>query len=132
MGPVGRRSATTSTIRGLRLDTDYNPYFSIQGRGQTVIIVRPYEEFHERLRPQDFCFYGYALYCPPTTLGNQDYHEHTSGASFQTGYFKKVTLTAGYYWGQGVNFEALPPAPRRFLRPTIILFWRAKIRLRPD
>ena len=96
---------------GLRLDTDYNPYFSIQGRGQTVFIVRPYEEFHERLRPQDFCFYGYALYCPPTTLGNQDYHEHTSGASFQTGYLKKVTLTAGYYWGQGVNFEALPPAP---------------------
>ena len=95
----------------MRLDTDYNPYFSIQGRGQTVIIVRPYEEFHERLRPQDFCFYGYALYCPPTTLGNQDYHEHTSGASFQTGYLKKVTLTAGYYWGQGVNFEALPPAP---------------------
>ena len=96
---------------GLRLDTDYNPYFSMQGRGQTVIIVRPYEEFHERLRPQDFCFYGYAMYCPPTTLGNQDYQEHTSGASFQTGYLKKVTLTAGYYWGQGVNFEALPPAP---------------------
>jgi hypothetical protein len=96
---------------GLRLDADYNPYFSIQGRGQTVIIVRPYEAFHERLRPQDFCFYGYALYCTPTTLGNQDYHEHTSGASFQTGYLKKVTLSAGYYWGQGVNFEALPPAP---------------------
>ena len=73
--------------------------------------MRPYEEFRERLRPQDFCFYGYALYCAPTTLGNQDYHEHTSGASFQTGYFKKVTLTAGYYWGQGVNFVALPPAP---------------------
>jgi len=96
---------------GLRLDTDYNPYFSMQGRGQTVIIVRPYEEFHERLRPQDFCFYGYALYCAPTTLGSQDYHEHTSGASFQTGYLKKVTLNAGYYWGQGLNFVALPPAP---------------------
>ncbi|HEY6369809.1 MAG TPA: DUF5916 domain-containing protein [Candidatus Sulfotelmatobacter sp.] len=96
---------------GLRLDTDYNPYVSIQGRGPTVFIVRPYEEFHERLRPQDFCFYGYALYCPPTTLGNQDYREHTSGASFQTGYLKKVTLSAGYYWGQGVNFEALPPVP---------------------
>jgi hypothetical protein len=101
---------------GLRLDTDYNPYFSIQGRGQTVIVVRPYEEFHERLRPQDFCFYGYASYCSPTTLGSQDYHEHTSGASFQTGYLKKVTLNAGYYWGQGVNFEALPPAP--FAPPT--------------
>ncbi len=95
---------------GQRLDTDYVPYMAIQGRGQTLIILRPYEEFREHLRPQDFCFYGYSLYCAPTTLGNQDYHEHTSGASIQTGYFKKVTLGASYFWGQGVNFVALPPA----------------------
>ena len=93
---------------GLRLDTDYVPYFAIQGRGQTVIILRPYEELHERLRPQDFCFYGYASYCPPTALLNQDYHEHNSGASIQTGYFKRATLTASYYFGQGVNFVASP------------------------
>ena len=96
---------------GLRLDTDYVPYFAIQGRGQTVILLRPYEELRERLRPQDFCFYGYALYCAPRILGDQDYHEHTSGASIQTGYFKKVTLLASYYWGEGVNFVAPPPAP---------------------
>ena len=96
---------------GLRLDTDYGPYFAIQGRGQTVILLRPYEELRERLRPQDFCFYGYALYCAPRILGDQDYHEHTSGASIQTGYFKKVTLLASYYWGEGVNFVAPPPAP---------------------
>ena len=95
---------------GLRLDTDYVPYFAIQGRGQTVIILRPYEELRERLRPQDFCFYGYSLYCPPTTLGNQDYHEHTSGASIQTGYFKKASIAAVYSWGDGPNFVALPPA----------------------
>ncbi len=94
---------------GLRLDTDYAPYFAMQGRGQTTILVRPYEETRERLRPQDFCYYGYALFCGATT-GNQDYHEHTSGAQIQTGYFKKATLAASYYWGQGVNFEALPPA----------------------
>ena len=96
---------------GLRLDTDYVPYFAIQGRGQTVILLRPYEELRERLRPQDFCFYGYALYCAPTILGDQDYHEHTSGAFIQTGYFKKVTLLASYYWGEGVNFVAPAPAP---------------------
>ena len=96
---------------GLRLDTDYGPYFAIQGRGQTVILLRPYEELRERLRPQDFCFYGYALYCAPRILGDQDYHEHPSGASIQTGYFKKVTLLASYYWGEGVNFVAPPPAP---------------------
>ena len=91
---------------GLRLDTDYIAYLAIQGRAQTVIFLRPYEETRERLRPQDFCFYGYA--CPPAGLPNQDYHEHTSGASAQTGYFKKATLAADYYWGQGVNFVASP------------------------
>ena len=35
---------------GLRLDTDYSPYLSIQGRGQTSIYLRPYEELRERLR----------------------------------------------------------------------------------
>ena len=61
---------------GLRLDTDYAPYFAIQGRGQTIIILRPYEETRERLRPQDFCFYGYAVYCGTPNAGNFDYHEH--------------------------------------------------------
>jgi hypothetical protein len=90
---------------GLRLDTDYSPYLAIQGRGQTVIYLHPYEETRERLRPQDFCFYGY---CPSTPLLNEDYHEHNSGASFQTGYFKKATIIASYYWGDAVNFVALP------------------------
>ena len=91
---------------GLRLDTYYVPYFAVQGRGQTLFIVRPYHEIRERLRPQDFCFLGF---CPPTIAGNQDYHEHTSSALFQTGYFKKATLAASYFWGDGVNFVAQPP-----------------------
>ena len=61
---------------GLRLDTDYLDVSGDPGRGQTLIYLKPYEETHERLRPQDFCFYGYSLYCAPTTLTNQDYHEH--------------------------------------------------------
>jgi uncharacterized protein DUF5916/cellulose/xylan binding protein with CBM9 domain len=102
---------------GLRLDTDYVPYFAIQGRGQTIILLRPYEELRERLRPQDFCFYGYSLYCAPTTLANQDFHEHSSGAQFQTGYFKKVTIQAQYYWGDSVNFVAQPAAPAPHNQP---------------
>ena len=94
---------------GLRLDTFYAPYLAIQGRGQTVIFLRPYEELRERLRPQDFCFLGFGMFCPPTVLGNQDYHEHQSGANVQTSYFKKATITAGYYWGSGLNFVAAPP-----------------------
>ena len=95
---------------GLRLDTDYSPYLSIQGRGQTSIYLHPYEETRERLRPQDFCFYGYALYCSPPTLGDQDFHEHTSGASVSTGYFKFAKLQADYYWGDAINIVAAPAA----------------------
>ncbi len=95
---------------GRRLDADYTSYIAIQGRAQTIIFVRPYEKLRERLRPQDFCYYGYGLYCSPTTLGSQDFSEHTSGASIQNGYFKKATFLASYNWGEEVNFVALPPA----------------------
>jgi hypothetical protein len=89
---------TTFDHRDTRLDTDYEPYVSIQARGQTVIQLVPYEETRERLRPQDFAYLGLAA------TSNQDYHEHRSGATFQTGYFRKVTVGASYYWGDGVNF----------------------------
>jgi hypothetical protein len=99
---------------GLRLDTYYEPYLAIQSRGQTIIFIRPYEETRERLRPQDFCFYGYGSCpinpspAPNAPLPNQDYHEHRSGAAFQTGYFKKATIFASYLWGDSINFVALP------------------------
>jgi hypothetical protein len=96
---------------GLRLDTYYQPYFVLRGRGQTTFIFKPYAENRERLRPQDFCFLGFALYCAPTTLGNQDYHEHQSGATFQSAYLKKASVGVGYFWGEGANFVAAPPAP---------------------
>ena len=95
---------------GLRLDTDSFSYFAVQGRGQTIIKLKPYEETRERLRPQDFCFFGFSAYCQTPSPGNLDYHEHTSGGSFQTGYFKRATVVASYFWGDGVNFVALPPA----------------------
>jgi len=90
---------------GLRLDTDYTPQLVVQGRAQTQLYFQPYKETRERLRPQDFCFYGF---CPSPPLPNQDYHEHTSGAAIQTGYFKKATILASYYWGNAINFVALP------------------------
>jgi len=108
---------------GLRLDTDYTPYFAIQGRGQTIVYLRPYEETRERLRPQDFCFFGFSTYCAAPNPGNLDYHEHSSGASFQTSYFKRATIGATYYWGDGVNFVALPPtagaAPTPYNQPYV-------------
>ena len=85
--------------QGTRLDTDYEPYLTITGRGLTVAQLVPYEETRERLRPQDFLFLGLS-----GVTGNQDYHEHRSGANFQTGYFRKVTVKANYFWGDGVNF----------------------------
>ena len=87
--------------QGTRLDTDYEPYLTIQARGKTTVVLIPYEELRERLRPQDFAFLNPNL---PAVTGNQDYHEHSSGASVQTSYFPKVTLGAAYRWGDGANF----------------------------
>jgi hypothetical protein len=124
---------------GLRLDTDYSPYFVIQGRGQTLIAIHPYEEFRERLRPQDFCFYGFGS-CPNNPspppyapYPNQDYHERMSGASFQTGYFKKATILASYTWGDGVNFVAQPATPDPYGHPYLARedIAQASLTLRP-
>jgi Domain of unknown function (DUF5916)/Carbohydrate family 9 binding domain-like len=101
---------------GLRLDTDYSSTLVIQGRGQTVISLAPYKELRERLRPQDFCFYGF---CPSPALPNQDYHERASGAAFQTGYFKRATILASYYWGDSINFVATPTSTDPYNRPFV-------------
>ncbi|MFZ1008670.1 MAG: DUF5916 domain-containing protein [Candidatus Sulfotelmatobacter sp.] len=85
---------------GNRLDTYYDPYLRIEGRGQTNIYLDPYVELRERLRPQDFTFIGL-----PGITHNQDYHEHSSSARIQTSYFKRVTLLGIYSWGNGVNFS---------------------------
>jgi hypothetical protein len=93
---------------GTRLDTDYAPYLVVQGRGQTFIYLFPYEELRERLRPQDFCFLGFS--CQPP-IPDQDYHEHSSGASVQTSVLRKATVGASYHWGDGANFVASASAP---------------------
>ncbi|MFZ0417321.1 MAG: DUF5916 domain-containing protein [Candidatus Sulfotelmatobacter sp.] len=92
---------------GNRLDTYYDPYLRIEGKGQTHIYVDPYDEFRERLRPQDFCFLGFS--CQPA-IPNRAYHEHSSGAWVQTQVFPKVSVGATYHWGDGVNFVASPIA----------------------
>ncbi len=95
---------------GNRLDTYYDPYLAIQGRAQTVFFLLPYQELRERLRPQDFSFLGLS------TSQSQDYHEHRSGAAFQTGYFPKVLIGVRYSWGDGVNFvPAATAAPQSLL-----------------
>ena len=99
---------------GNRLDTFYDPYLKIEGRGQTYIWLDPYEELRERLRPQDFCFLGFS--CNPP-IANRDYHEHSSAARFQTSYFPKVTVGATYSFGDGVNFVASPSAPAPLNQP---------------
>lgn len=95
---------------GDRLDTYYDPYFRIEGRGQTNIYFYPYDELRERLRPQDFTFIGL-----PGLTHNQDYHEHSSGARVQTGYFRKFTIGAEYAWGDGANFSPTANALPQFL-----------------
>ncbi len=121
MGPVAQSCATISTTPACVSTPTMRLTLRFKDEARLSFICRPYEESRERLRPQDFCFYGYSLYCAPTTLGNQDYHEHTSGATVQTGYLKKATIAASYYWGDGVNFVALagvpPAAPTPYNQP---------------
>jgi hypothetical protein len=92
---------------GNRLDTYYDPYLRIEGRGQMHIWITPYEELRERLRPQDFAFLGLS-----GIDHNQDYHEHSTSANFLSSYFRRATLGAGYTWGDAANFvpaaNALP------------------------
>jgi hypothetical protein len=96
---------------GNRLDSDYEPYVTITGRGRTVIQFAPYEETRERLRPQDFAFIGLS-----GVTQNWDYHEHRSGAKFQTGFLPKVAFGASYFWGDGGNFvPAVTDVPRALL-----------------
>jgi hypothetical protein len=99
---------------GNRLDTYYDPYLKIEGRGQTFIWLEPYQELRERLRPQDFAFIGL-----PGVTHNQDYHEHLSEARFETGYFSKVLVDAQYAWGDGGNFVPAPTSvPQSLLSRT--------------
>src|ERR1700723_3046829 len=102
----GLRNRTAFDHEDTRLDTDYQPYLLLQARGQTTLVLAPYEELRERLRPQDFTFLGFA------SAPNHDYHEHNSYASVQTSYFPRATVGAAYRWGDGANFVAAPTGPR--------------------
>jgi len=82
---------------GTRLDTYYSPGFYMAFKGQSYIVVDPYVDFRERLRPSDY----------PALTQNQDYHEHNTFVSFGTSYLPKVTVQGYYQWGDGVNF--VPP-----------------------
>lgn len=82
---------------GTRLDTYYSPGLYMAWKGQTFLVLNPYVEFRERLRPSDY----------PALAQNQDYHEHNSNISVATSYFRKMTMQAYYQWGDGVNF--VPP-----------------------
>jgi hypothetical protein len=102
---------------GLRLDTDYNPDLAIILRKQTHFYFFPYEEFRERLRPQDF---------PALGTQNQDFHEHSSGVNFYTAPIPQIGLGAQYFWGDAVNFvpgfiappsRGLSPSPSGSLNP---------------
>lgn len=82
---------------GTRLDTYYSPGLYLAFKGQSYVVIDPYVEFRERLRPSDF----------PSLTANQDYHEHNSNVSFGTSYLPKVTVQGYYQLGDGVNF--VPP-----------------------
>jgi hypothetical protein len=83
---------------GTRLDLLTDPSLNVRFKGQSVLALYPYTDFHEQLRPIDF----------PSLSANRDYHEHNSSVIFGTSYLKWLLLQGYYLWGDGINF--VPPA----------------------
>jgi hypothetical protein len=105
-GPVTAWGPTLFTYQdwahdGTRLDTYYNPIFSVALRGQTFAYIYPYTAFHERLRPSDF----------PALSQNQDFSEHFTAFSLGTAYFRKFTMQGYYQFGDQLNFVAADFVP---------------------
>jgi len=100
--------------QGLRLDTDYLPQFNVVLKRQTRINIVPYEEFRERLRPQDFTGID----------ANQDFHEHSSGINASSSPLAQLTLAGFYLWGNSINF--VPGAAQNFSTPYLARFDQAE------
>jgi hypothetical protein len=83
---------------GTRLDLLTDPSLNFRFKGQSILALYPYTDFHERLRPIDF----------PALVADHDYHEHNSSIIFGTSYLKWLLLQGYYQWGNGVNF--VPPS----------------------
>ena len=90
---------------GSRLDTDYYPTLNVRSAGQTRIGIIPYEEFRERLRPQDFGL-----------PQNRDYHEHSSGVSVSSSPVTQLTIGGYYLSGQPISHH---PRWNRSLQRTV-------------
>ena len=105
----GRRStcATISTIPGcgwIRIIC----LFVDSGAGTDDHCVEAVRGISGAAASAGFLLLWICVYCPTMCLGNQDYHEHRSGATVQTGYFKWATLDASYYWGDGTILSQSP------------------------
>ncbi len=83
---------------GTRLDLLTDPSLSFGFKGQSTLVLSPYTDFHERLRPIDF----------PTLWADRDYHEHASSIVWTTSYLRWLKFQGFYQWGDGVNF--IPPS----------------------
>ena len=81
---------------GLRLDTNYSPEFDIYLRRNTHILIAPYNNVRERLRPVDY---------PGILAESQDYHEHNSGINVQTTPLRQFTVGGQYFFGNTINFS---------------------------
>jgi hypothetical protein len=73
---------------GTRLDLLTDPSLNFRFKGQSVLALFPYTDFHEQLRPIDF----------PALAANHDYHEHNSSVIFGTSYLKWLLLQGYYQW----------------------------------
>ena len=110
LGPVGLCPRMTLTTRDCGWTRTIFPYLSIQGRGQTMIVLKPYEETSRTAASAGFLLTtDMRSICSADVPGQSGLSRaHERSDSFRPGYFKKATLGASYYWGDGTNFVASP------------------------
>ena len=76
---------------GNRLDTDYEPYLAIQGRGQTLILLYPYQELRERSAAAGFRV-SWFIRQPESRLPRAPQRGLVPNRLFQEGYDRRGVL----------------------------------------
>ena len=86
---------------GNHINSGYMPQMQLEFPGQTYLKVL-YAKEMELLRPKDFSL----LNVTPVPDFNRRYVRHTTEISFDTSYYRPLTLHGDVRWGQRINYDS--------------------------
>ena len=99
-GPVFE-TYQTFDHEGNHINSGYFPQMQVEFTGQTFIKLL-YAKEMEMLRPKDFSLLG----TTPVPNFNQRYVRHTTEVSFDTSYYRPLTVHADVRWGERINYDS--------------------------